>query len=310
MLNKAIAVVGPTASGKTSLAIKLAKEFKAEIVSADSRQLYRGTGICTDIPPGKWRSFGRRRAYMVEGVSHYLMNSDSPGKPITMSEYRRRAVWRLKEIASRGKLPVLVGGTGLYVRAVVDNYSIPSVKPSPALRAKLEKLSTEELYARLTKLDPEYVARISSNNRRYAIRALEVIETTGEPFSKQQGQGEPEFDWLQIGVSRPREQLYRRINDRVDQMEDLGLLEETEKLARRYGWESRIMTSLGYNQLRGYFLDDIPLKDALELMKRDTRHYARRQLSWLRRDKRIKWVPNAAKASLLITRFLKTQKRK
>ncbi len=306
-MNNAVAIVGPTASGKTSLAIQMAKEFKGEVVSADSRQLYRGTDICTDIPPGEWRSFGRRRAYMVEGVPHYLMNSDSPSRPITVSEYRRRAVWRLKEIASRGKLPMLVGGTGLYIRALVDNFDIPAVKPSQALRAELEKLSTEELYLQLENLDPEYVARISTNNRRYAIRALEVIETTGKPFSEQQARGEPEFDWLQMGVSRPREELYRRINDRVDQMQGLGLLEETEKLARRYGWESRIMTSLGYNQLRNYFFGDISLNEALELMKRDTRRYARRQLTWLRGDKRIKWVPNTAQAHLWITRFLKSQ---
>jgi len=284
----------------------LAKEFKGEIVSADSRQLYRGTAICTDIPPGKWRSFKQRRAYMVEGVPHYLMNSESPGEPITVSQYQRRALWRLKEIASRGKLPLLVGGTGLYVRAVVDNFAIPEVEPNLELRAKLEKQPLKKLYAKLQRLDPDYASRTSSNNRRYIIRALEVIETTGEPFSKQQGMGEPVFDWLQLGVSRPREQLYRRINSRVDQMEDLGLLKETMKLARRYGWEARIMTSLGYNQLRSHFVDQAPLEEALEQMKRDTRHYARRQMTWLRRDKRIKWVVSEAKARLLITRFLKT----
>jgi tRNA dimethylallyltransferase len=306
---KAIAVVGPTASGKTSLAIKLAKEFKGEIVSADSRQLYRGTGICTDIPPGQWRSFGQRRAYMVEGVPHYLMNTESPGKPITVSEYRRRALWRLKEIAARGKVPFLVGGTGLYVRSVVDNFSIPEVRPDEHLRAKLEKVPTEKLAKKLEQLDPAYAQRISLKNRRYLIRALEVIETTGRPFSEQQSTGEPQLNWLQIGITRPREELYRRINDRVDQMEDLGLLEETLKLARRYGWEARIMTSLGYNQLRAYFVDGRPLAEALDNMKRDTRHYARRQLTWLRRDNRINWVASEAKARLLITRFLQTSKR-
>ncbi|MFH1047403.1 MAG: tRNA (adenosine(37)-N6)-dimethylallyltransferase MiaA [Patescibacteria group bacterium] len=298
-------MVGPTASGKTSLALQIAKDFKGEIVSADSRQLYRGTAICTDIPAGNWRQFkGRRRAYLVEGIPHYLLNSESPSQPITLSEYRRRAIWRLKEISARGKLPLLVGGTGLYIRAVVDNFDIPAVQPNLKLRASLERLTTAALFEKLSQLDAEYAARISSNNRRYAIRALEVIETTGQTFSGQQGIKEPVFDWLQIGVDRLREQLYERINARVDQMEEMGLLVETKRLASRYGWDAHIMTSLGYNQLQEFFAGRVTLDQALERMKTDTRHYARRQMTWLRRDQRIKWVDSTAKANLLITRFL------
>ncbi|MBU1916271.1 tRNA (adenosine(37)-N6)-dimethylallyltransferase MiaA [Patescibacteria group bacterium] len=302
---KAIVIVGPTASGKTSLAIQLAREFKGEIVSADSRQLYRGTDICTDIPAGKWRSFQGRRAYMVEGVPHYLLNSESPIKPITVSEYQHRALWRLREIASRGKVPLLVGGTGLYIRAVVDNFLIPAVEPQPKIRAELEHSSTIKLYSILQRLDPKYAARISPGNRRYIIRALEVIRTTEQPFSAQQKSQTPQFDWLQIGVTRPRQLLYNCINQRVEQMVDRGLLKETERLARRYGWTVQIMSSLGYKQLHDFFIGKISLADALDMIKRDTRHYARRQLTWLRRDNRVKWVDSATKARLLITQFLK-----
>ncbi|MBU0625597.1 tRNA (adenosine(37)-N6)-dimethylallyltransferase MiaA [Patescibacteria group bacterium] len=302
---KAIVIVGPTASGKTSLAIQLAREFNGEIVSADSRQLYRGTDICTDIPSGKWRAFKRRRAYLVGGVPHYLLNSESPARPITVSEYRRRAVWRLREIASRGKLPFLVGGTGLYIRAVVDNFLIPAVEPQPKIRAKLECSSTVKLYSTLRRLDPEYAARISPGNRRYIIRALEVIKITGKPFSAQQKIQTPQFDWFQIGVDRPRQLLYSRIDQRVEQMVERGLLKETERLARRYGWSAQIMSSLGYKQLHDFFIGKISLADALNLIKRDTRHYARRQLTWLRRDNRVKWVDSATKVRLLITQFLK-----
>ncbi|MEA3249308.1 MAG: tRNA (adenosine(37)-N6)-dimethylallyltransferase MiaA [Patescibacteria group bacterium] len=316
MSKKAVAVVGPTAAGKTSLALKLAKEFKGEIVSADSRQLYRGTDICTDIPDGKWKSFGAgpggcrgcrgRRAYMVEGVPHYMLAAYSPVKMITMGQYRERAVRRLREIASRRKLPMLVGGTGLYIRAIVDGFVIPPVEPNPALRTKFEKMAVERLYSMLVDRDRDYADSISPNNKRYIIRALEVMEATGERFSVLQGRrAESDYDFLQIGVSRPREELYRRINERVDWMIENGLLEEAERLARRYGWEAPIITgTLGYAQLRGYSLGEYDLDEAIRLIKRDTRHYARRQLTWLRRDERIHWVRSENDAKKRVRQFL------
>ncbi len=324
-LKKAVAVVGPTASGKTSLALKLAKEFKGEIVSADSRQLYRGTDICTDIPEGEWKSFGGRRAYMVQGVPHYMLAAYSPAKMITMGQYRERAAWRLREIASRNRLPMLVGGTGLYVRAIVDGFAIPPVEPDPEFRAKLETKTVEDLFSLLTERDRAYAESISPNNKRYIIRALEVIETTGEKFSDWHKRridpdfpapgGTPPFpkakhmwrgDFLQIGVSRPREELYRRIDDRVDWMIGNGLPDEAQRLARRYGWEAPIIVNtLGYSQLRGYFLGEYGIEEAVRLIKRDTRHYARRQLIWLRRDERIRWVRSPAEARQAILDYLK-----
>lgn len=301
-----MAVVGPTASGKTSLGIELAREFDGEIVSADSRQLYRGTSVCTDIPEGKWRKIDGRNAYTVRKVPHYLMNSDSPAKPVSLAEYRRRAVWRLKEIASRGKLPILVGGSGLYVKAVVDNYDIPSVPADHAWRDSIAEKSTEELYERLNDLDPDYADRISPNNRRYIIRALEVAEKTGKTFSQLQQASDPLFDWLQLGVSSPRDVLYRKIDNRMDQMVDAGLLQETRRLAQKYGWDAHIMSSLGYNQLKRHLVGDLDLEQALELMKKETRHYAKRQLTWLRRDKRIKWVENAVEAKKTVRKWLES----
>jgi len=323
-LEKAVAIVGPTASGKTSLSIALAKEFGGEIVSADSRQLYRGTTICTAIPEGEWRSFGGRRALMIEGVSHYMLAAYSPAKMITMGQYRERAAWRLREIASRKKLPMLVGGTGLYVRAVVDGFAVPPVEPNPELRARLEKLDTGQLYSMLLDRDQAYAKSISPNNKRYIIRALEVIEATGERFSELQkrrvgsdfpavGGTPPSLktkdmwrgDFLQIGVELPREELYRRIDARVDQMIACGLPEEARRLARRYGWEAPIIAgTLGYAQLRGHFLGEYGLDEAVRLIKRDTRHYARRQLIWLRRDERIRWVKSIKEAASELRRFL------
>ncbi|OIO51700.1 MAG: tRNA (adenosine(37)-N6)-dimethylallyltransferase MiaA [Parcubacteria group bacterium CG1_02_58_44] len=306
MLSRAVAVVGATASGKTALAMALAREFGGEIVSADSRQLYRGTAICTDIPTGKWKSYGngRRQVYVVDGVAHYLLGSESPGHPLDLAEYHRRAEWRLKEIASRGRLPILVGGTGLYVRAVVDSFVGPEVAPNYAFRDELEKHDTAKLYRRLMKVDPDYAGRISPNNRRYVVRALEVQQATGRPFSEQQGQGRPQFEWLQLGADRSRDELYRRIDARVDWMADNGLVEEAQRMFRRYGSDSRIATSLGYAQLAGFLSGKYDLKEAFRLIKRDTRHYARRQLTWLRRDSRIRWVRDDSRAQGLVRRFI------
>jgi tRNA dimethylallyltransferase len=241
---------------------------------------------------------------MVEGVPHYLLNSESSTRPITVSEYQRRAKWRLREIASRVKLPLLVGGTGLYVRSVVDNFLIPVIKADSVLRNKLEQQTTARLYTLLKRLDASYASRISSNNRRYIMRALEVIEKTGETFTQQQKFGPPQFEWLQIGIQSPREQLYQRIDQRIGQMVARGLLEETSRLAKRCGWQAQVMNSLGYKQLNDYFSGKASLAEALTRVKYDTRHYARRQLIWLRRDKRIKWVKTEGQARLLITNFL------
>jgi len=307
MNKKAVALVGPTASGKTSLSIALAKEFGGEIVSADSRQLYRGTAICTAIPEGEWRSFGGRRALMVEGVPHYMLAAYSPAQMITMGQYRERAAWRLREISSRKRLPMLVGGTGLYIKAIVDGFAVPAVESNPELRARLEKMDAERLYSMLLDRDQAYAKSISPNNKRYIIRALEVIEATGEGFSELQSRrAEPDFDFLQIGVELPREELYRRIDARVEQMMADGLAEETKRLARRYGWEAPIITgTLGYAQLRGHFLGEYGLEEAVRLIKRDTRHYAKRQLIWLRRDKRIRWVATQKEAAGALSGFLK-----
>jgi tRNA dimethylallyltransferase len=300
---KLLAVIGPTAAGKTALAIELAKAFNGEIISADSRQFYRGTAIGTDIIEGKWVKRGGRRVYMAHGVPHHLIAFRSPNQPVTLDGFRRLARRRIKEIAARGRLPILCGGTGLYVQAVTDNFSLPSVPPNLDLRAKLERRSTTDLFSELKRRDSEYAARISPGNRRYIIRALEVIEATGRRFSAQQAKGEPEYDVLKLGVRRPREMLYRKIDQRVDEMMEEGLVKETERLVKRHGWATPAMTGLGHRQIGQYLRGEISLAEAVRLIKRDTRHYARRQLIWWRRDSAIKWVRNLSEAKRLVSRF-------
>lgn len=303
-LPKLIAVVGPTASGKTDLALALAKRFRGEIISADSRQFYRGTEIGSDIIPGKWtRKYGSR-TYVAKGVPHYLVAFLSPSKTFTASQFKDHVIRIARDIAKRGHLPILCGGTGLYIRAVVDNFDIPEVPPDPAFRARMEKRTTDALYKELAQKDPVYLSRIPPNNRRYTIRALEVIAATGKPFSEVQDRGEPLFDVLQIGVKRDRTEAYRRIDARVDRMMKQGLLEEAKKLGKRYGWSVPAMSGLGHRQLGQFLRGEIALEEAVRLIKRDTRRYAKRQVTWLRRDKRIRWVKDASEAKPVIKRFL------
>jgi tRNA dimethylallyltransferase len=308
-----IAIVGPTASGKTDLSIALAKKFKGEIISADSRQLYKGMEIGADVIVGSWRRAaggGRnRRVYVARGVPHHLIAFRSPAKPLTAGEFKRLAVRKAGEIAARGNVPFLVGGTGLYVSAVVDNFSVPEVPPDPGLRARLSKLGAKSLYARLVKKDPEYAVRISPANKRYMIRALEVIAATGRPFSALQKRGEPLFDVLQIGVSRPRDEVNKRIGLRVDAQMHRGLLKEAARLGKRYGWDLPTMSGLGHRQLGLHLQGKIRLEEAVRLVKRDTRRYAKRQMTWLRRDKSIHWVQNQAEAVRLVRKHMAALKR-
>lgn len=309
-LPKLIAIVGPTASGKTDLALALARRFKGEIISADSRQFYRGTEIGSDIPTGAWKK-GRghkRKTYVVKGVPHYLMAFLSPKRTFTVAQFKDHVIRIGRDIAGRGHVPILTGGSGLYLRAVIDNFDIPAVPPDRMFRKRLEKRSTAALYALLKKKDPAYAARIPPNNRRYAIRALEVMAATGRRFSEAQRKGEPLFDVLQIGIRRPRTEAYRRIDRRVDVMMRRGLLDEAKSLGKRFGRDLPAMSGLGHRQLGSFLSGKITLDEAVRLIKRDTRHYAKRQMTWFRKDKRIFWVKNEAEASRKVARFLKAKK--
>jgi tRNA dimethylallyltransferase len=306
-LPKLIAIVGPTASGKTDLAIALAKKFKGEIISADSRQFYRGTEIGSDIPGGVWtRAEGpkSRRTYVVQGIPHHLMNFLPPSKLFTVAQFKEHVIRIARDISERGHVPLLVGGSGLYVRAVVDNFTIPEVPPNPEFREKMEKKTTAALYKLLEKKDSAYLARIPTNNRRYATRALEVMQATGKTVTELQQKGEPLFDVLQIGIRRSREEMYRRINARIDVMMKNGLLDEAKKLGKKYGWDVPAMSGLGHRQLGAFLRGETSLEDAVEKIKSDTRHFAKRQVTWFKRDQRIKWIKNESEAARLVRKFL------
>jgi tRNA dimethylallyltransferase len=296
-----IAILGPTAVGKTALSIKLAEELCGEIVSADSRQVYRGMDIGTAKPTAD----ERRR------VPHHLLDVVQPDEPFTLSEYQHRAYAAIADIHARGRVPFLVGGSGLYVRAVLEGLSIPRVAPNLARRTELEREDAAALYARLRQIDPVAAERIDPRNKRRVIRAIEVCETTGKPISAQQKREEPHYRVLRIGLTLPREELYRRINARVDQMIAAGLVDEVRGLlARGYSAEVPAMSGLGYRQIELYLRGSISLDEAVRMLKRDTRRFVHHQYSWFRLDDaRICWfdLTTAGYAEIrdAVERFLK-----
>lgn len=284
-----LAVVGPTATGKTALAIALALRLGGEIVSADSRQLYQGMDIGTAKPTPEERAL----------VPHHLLDIIAPDTPYTLTQYQADAQAAIAAIHARGHLPLLVGGTGLYIRAVVDNLAIPEVPPQWDLRRDLEAQAAREgaaaLHRRLTTLDPASAARIDPANVRRVIRALEVCLVTGQPFSTLQGARPSPYRALLLGLTSERARLYERADRRVDAMLAAGLVDEVRALvACGYDWYVPAMTSLGYGEIGGYLRGETSLEEAVKRLKYHTHSYIRRQYSWFRPDPRIHWLDSAA----------------
>jgi tRNA dimethylallyltransferase len=305
-LSKLVVILGPTASGKSDLAIKLAKKFKGEIISADSRQIYKGMDIGTAKPKGHQSSANSHRSLVSKGIRHYMINTVKPSQTLTLTEYKDRAIEVINNITRRGKVPFLVGGTGLYISSIVNNWLIPKVRPSKKLRNELEGKTNKWLFKQLKKLDRETAANIDPQNKRRLVRALEVCLTSDLPFSKQRKRGNSLFNILEIGLDLEREKLYKGIGKRVDLMIRAGLVREVKSLIRRgYGWHLPAMSGIGYRQVGQYLRGEISLERAIELIKRDTRRYAKRQLTWFRKDKRIRWIGGPKEAEKLIKKFLK-----
>ena len=274
-----IAIVGPTAVGKSELALRLAEEFGGEIVSADSRQIYRGLDIGTAKPTAE----ERRR------VPHHLLDVVDPDEVLTLAQYQELAYAAIDDILARGKVPFLVGGTGLYIKAVVEGWSIPRVPPNEKLREELYRLAElegpEALHARLREVDPAAAARIDPRNVRRVVRALEVYAETGRPISELQRRSPPPYRTLQIGLTMEREELYRRIDERVERMIERGLVEEVRGLIERgYGLDLPAMSGLGYREIGLYLRGEIGLEEAIRLIKRNTRRFVRHQYNWFRLD--------------------------
>jgi tRNA dimethylallyltransferase len=302
-LPKIIAIVGPTASGKTDLSIAVAKSVGGEIINADSRQIYRGMNIGTAKEPNDGSVPGY---YAVQGIVHHLVDIADPDQEITLAHYQSLTFRAIADIAGRGKVPMLVGGTGLYVQAIIDNLAIPSVPPDAALRHELEKMTTEVLVEILTAEDPEAAEIMDQFNRRYIIRAIEIVRATGKSNASQKTCGEPRCDALLLGVQCDRDALAVRIHERIQIMLEAGLVEETKQLMSRYGFHLSAMSSIGYGEVAAYLRGEMTLPEAVERMEARTRQFARRQVTWWRRPgtRPVTWVADADEAIGLAAQFL------
>lgn len=277
MIKKLIIILGPTASGKSNLAIKLAKKFNGEIISADSRQIYKGMGISNDVIKNK------------KGIPHHMLAITTPDKTITLAEYRDMAMKKIEKIYKKGKIPVLVGGTGLYIGAIIQNYDIPRVAPDKKLREKLEKQAKKYGPAYIhKKLDPETAATIHPNNVRYIIRAIE--KSVPGHYKKHKKTISQKFNTILVGIKIPREKLYERIEKRVDQQIKKGLITEVKKLIKKYNEKLPAMSSLGVKEIIPYIKGKSTLEQCAEILKRNTRRYAKRQMTWFRRYDDVKWL--------------------
>ena len=273
--NKVIAVVGPTASGKTAFAVALAEKIGGEIISADSRLVYKGFDIGTAKP-----TLDERR-----GIPHYMIDIAEPEVDYSAGLYVHEAKRIIEDIQSRGKVPIIAGGTGLYINILLMNYDLPKVEPDYELREAL-KLE-EDLPAILAELDPEAAQLIDKNDRKKLIRAIEIVKTTGKPIQRRKNNPEYEIEW--IGLNFPRDVLYDRINRRVDLMFEAGLIDETKNLLQKHGRIPNLLYTIGYQEVIQYLDGLLTLDEAVDKLKQNTRRYAKRQLTWFRKNPAINW---------------------
>ena len=292
---KLVVIAGPTSSGKTDLAIELAKKFNGEIVSADSRQVYKGMDIGS----------GKATKEQQQEVPHHLLDVVDPKDRFTVSDYKRFADEAIEDIVRRGKLPFLVGGTGLYIQVVVDNFEISTGEEDLAYREELEGKSLDELVVLLQKTDPESYDNIDLDNKRRVVRALEVNHTTGQSFFKEKKKGEASYDALMLGIDVSRDELYRRIDQRVDERITEGMIEEVQELLNG-GVDEKRLYDFGqeYRFCLQYIQGEWETKEEMvQRLKYAIHGFARRQMTWFRKDKRIVWVKTNEKAIEEIQKF-------
>lgn len=295
-MQQLIVIVGPTSSGKTKLAVELARKFNGEIVSADSRQVYRDMDIGT----------GKDLA-LYGFVPYHLIDIVSPRTHFTLAQYQKRAYRTIEDILRREKMPILAGGTGLYVQAVVDGYMLPQAPPNRVLRKKLAALSLLTLRAKLRKLDPTTYCTIDKNNRRRLERAIEICAITGQPLAVQRIKHAPSYDMLMLGLEVPRAVLHKRINTRLKVRLKQGMVQEVERLhSQGVSWKRLESFGLEYKWASCFLRDRDNYETMVCGLSRAIKDFARRQMTWFKRDKRIVWVKNSAQARALVSAFLKS----
>lgn len=294
-----VAIVGPTASGKSELAVKLAKQFNGEIISADSRQVYRGLDIGSGKVEGKWSV--KHQIFFYKNIPHHCIDYVSPKKRYTVVDFQQCARQAIEDIRAHGKIPFLVGGTGFYIDAVIGNTSFPSVPPNSLLRKKLGRFSAEKLFAMLKRKDPRRAAAIDPRNKRRLIRALEIIAATKKPVPPTSLS--PSHDILVIGLKKEKKELQKAIRKRVRAMLKRGLAAETRKLHEQ-GFSWKRIAEFGFEyRLPALFLQKkISRKELEEQLIKENRRYAKRQMTWWKRHKNIYWISSLSEAQALLTK--------
>ena len=286
-MQKVIVICGPTASGKTGLSIELAKKVNGEIVSADSMQIYKEMDIGTAKPTKEEQ----------QGIKHYLIDFVSPEERYSVADYKKEAKKAIEEIIQKGKIPIVVGGTGLYVDSLIYGIEYADIEFDKNYREKLEKRvqkeGLEKLYEEAKKIDPIAIEKISQNDEKRILRILEIYKATGKNKTEQEEESRknpPKYDYQVYALKWEREALYERINKRVDIMIKQGLIEEVKKILQTHKVFPTAMQGLGYKEVVEYIAGDLTKQEMIEKLKRDTRRYSKRQMTWFRKNKQTIWL--------------------
>ena len=285
---KVIVICGPTASGKTSLSIELAKQINGEIISADSMQIYKDMNIGTAKPTKK----------EMQGIKHYLLDFVSPDERYSVAQYKEDAKNAIREILKKGKRPIVVGGTGLYIDSLIYEIEYPQIEFDENYRKKLEKIARDneglqKLYNMALEIDPDAMKKISGNDKKRIMRVLEIYNATGKTKTEQEiesRKNEPEFEYKVYAINWDRKLLYERIDKRVDIMIEQGLVEEVKNIVKKYNKFPTAMQGLGYKEVVEYLNGNCTKEEMVEKIKKETRHFAKRQLTWFKKDKNTIWL--------------------
>lgn len=303
--NKIIVILGPTSSGKSAVAIRLAEKFNGEIVSADSRQIYRGMDVGTGKVTGRITHSLKPVTYVSERIAHYLIDIAEPKTEYNVSNFKKDATRAIKHILSQGKVPIICGGTGFWIKSVVDNLNFPKVKPDKVLRNMLSNRSVTGLFRLLRKLDPERAKSIDRKNKIRLIRAIEICKKLGRVPSARYQVPNTKYRFIQIGIDIPREILNEKIKKRLEKRFQAGMIEEAKKLKKMgLGWKRIQSFGLAYYWIPLYINGKITLDELHERVYLAEKDYAKRQMTWFRKDKRIIWLKNYKRIEKEVKKFL------